>query len=103
MTFGGDNNTYNQIYYNTTIVASHLDQDKILFGGLSLWRSDNGAQSIAPVGGYVGNIPQIHPDMQTMINRLTAANSEEVWMSCDGGINYSTTWFTSHDSRTKGI
>jgi photosystem II stability/assembly factor-like uncharacterized protein len=103
MTFGGDNNTYNQIYYNTTIVASHLNENNILFGGLSLWQSTDASANISPVGGYVGNIPQIHPDMQTLINRLTPNNTEEVWLSCDGGINYSTTWFTTHDSRTKGI
>lgn len=103
MTFSGDNGTYNQIYYNTTIIASHLNENKILFGGLSLWESTNGSQTISPIGGYVGNVPQVHPDMQTLINRLTPANTEEVWLSCDGGINYSTTWFVSHDSRTKGI
>jgi len=103
MTFSGDNGTYNQIYYNTTIIASHLNENNILFGGLSLWKSTNGSQTISPVGGYVGNIPQIHPDMQTLINRLTPTNTEEVWLSCDGGINYSTNWFAAHDSRTKGI
>jgi photosystem II stability/assembly factor-like uncharacterized protein len=103
MTFSGDNATYNQIYYNTTIIASHLNENNILFGGLSLWKSTNGSQTISPVGGYVGNIPQVHPDMQTLINRLTPGNTEEVWLSSDGGINYSTTWFATHDSRTKGI
>lgn len=103
MTFGGDNNTYNQIYYNTTIIASHLNENNILFGGLSLWQSTDGSANITPVGGYVGSIPQIHPDMQTLINRLTPTNTEEVWLSSDGGINYSTTWFNTHDSRTKGI
>jgi photosystem II stability/assembly factor-like uncharacterized protein len=103
MTFSGDNGTYNQIYYNTTIIASHLNENNILFGGLSLWNSTNGSQTINAVGGYVGSTPQVHPDMQTLINRLTPSNTEEVWLSCDGGINYSTTWFTSHDSRTKGI
>lgn len=103
MTFSGDNATYNQIYYNTTIIASHLNENNILFGGLSLWQSTDGSANITPVGGYVGNIPQIHPDMQTLINRLTPSNTEEVWLSCDGGINYSTSWFAAHDSRTKGI
>lgn len=103
MTFSGDNNSYNQIYYNTTIIASHLNENNILFGGLSLWRSNNSAESFSPVGGYVGNVPEIHPDMQTLINRKISSNSEEVWLSCDGGINYSLDWFASHDSKTVGI
>ncbi|MBP7269593.1 MAG: T9SS type A sorting domain-containing protein [Bacteroidia bacterium] len=103
MTFTGDNNTYNQIYYNTTIVASQLDEQQVLFGGLSLWRSTDGGASITPVGGYTGNVPFVHPDMQTLRIYRTGTTSEEVWLSCDGGVNYSTDFFASHDSRTHGI
>ncbi|MFN4852992.1 MAG: T9SS type A sorting domain-containing protein [Bacteroidota bacterium] len=103
MTFSGDNNTYNQIYYNTTIAVSQLDANKILFGGLSLWRSNNGAADFTPVGGYVGNVPGIHPDMQTIFSRLTSSTTEEVWLSSDGGVNHSTDWFGTHESVCKGL
>ena len=103
MTFSGDNNTYNQIYYNTTIAVSQLNPNKILFGGLSLWKSDDGAVSFLPVGGYVGDIPNVHPDMQTIFSRLTSPTTEEFWLSCDGGINYSTDWMQTHQSRCRGI
>lgn len=104
MTFSGDNNPYNQIYYNTTIAVSQLDENKILFGGLSLWSSDNGAASYFAVGGYVGNIVQYqHVDMQQIISVKTGANSEEVWIASDGGVNYSTDFYASHESRMAGI
>ncbi len=103
MTFSGDNNTYNQIYYNTTLAVSQLNPNQILFGGLSLWRSNNGAAGFTPVGGYVGNVPGIHPDMQTIFSRLTSPTTEEVWLSSDGGVNHSTDWFATHESLCKGL
>lgn len=95
MNFSGDNGTYNQILYNTYIAASTLDANKIIIGGLSTWRSDNGASGYKPVGGYVGNISLIHPDVQTIKIYNTGATTEETWLTTDGGINYSTDLFTS--------
>lgn len=103
MTFTGDNGTYNQIYYNTTIVASQLNADEIIFGGLSLWRSTDGAASYTSVGGYVGNVPYIHPDMQELKTFKTGASAEETWLACDGGINLSTDFFQSHRARNYGL
>lgn len=103
MTFTGDNGTYNQIYYNTTIVASQLNADEIIFGGLSLWRSTDGAASYTSVGGYVGNVPYIHPDMQELKTFKTGTSAEETWLACDGGINLSTDFFQSHRARNYGL
>lgn len=103
MTFAGDNESYNQIYYNTTIAASQLNPDKILFGGLSLWRSDDGAFTYTPVGGYVGDVPDIHPDMQEIICIKNSPTDEEVWIANDGGVNYSQNFFGSHVSKCRGI
>ena len=103
MSFNGDNNTYNQIYYNTALIASHLDADKIIVGGLSMWRSNDAGATFQPVGGYIGNIPQIHPDNQEFKIYKTSPTTEEFWWACDGGINYSTDFVTTHESRTNGI
>src|SRR4030095_2659458 len=103
MPFSGDNNPYNQIYYNTTIAASQLDENKILFGGLSLWSSTDGAATYFPVAGYVGNIPYQHVDMQEIRSFITGSGSEEIWIASDGGVNYSTDFYASHESRMNGV
>lgn len=88
---------YNQILYNTWIAASTIDANKVLIGGLSLYRSDNGAAGYKPVGGYAGSIGSIHPDIQTIKVYNTGATSEETWLTTDGGINYSTDFFTTNN------
>lgn len=103
MTFNGNNDTYNQIYYNTALVVSQLDADKILIGGLSMWKSTDGAASFEPVGGYIGNVPLIHPDNQEFKIYKTSATTEELWFANDGGINYSTDFLATHESRCNGL
>ena len=103
MTFAGDDNTYTQIYYNTTLVASQLNADKILIGGMSMWKSTNAAATFQPVGGYIGNIKQIHPDNQEFKIYKTSPTTEEIWFASDGGINYSTDFVQTHESRCNGL
>ncbi|MFM2136526.1 MAG: hypothetical protein RL021_1926 [Bacteroidota bacterium] len=103
MTFDGGASTYNQIYYNTALIASQLNPNKLLIGGMSLWRSNDGASTFGPVGGYLGSVRYVHPDNQELKVYKTGTNSEEVWVASDGGINYSQTFMMSHVSRTAGI
>lgn len=103
MTFSGDNNTYNQIYYNTTIAVNQLNASEFIFGGLSLWRSTDAGASYNPVGGYVGTVPEIHPDMQELKSFKTGSGTQETWMSSDGGVNISSDFFYSHTSKSFGI
>ncbi|MBK6481636.1 MAG: T9SS type A sorting domain-containing protein [Chitinophagaceae bacterium] len=103
MDFDGHSADYNQIYYNTFIIASHLDENRILIGGLNMWRSDDGAASYQGVGGYIGGLPLMHVDIQTMRNYKTSETTEEVWWSSDGGINHSTDFLETHQSKCKGI
>lgn len=103
MTFSGGTDTYNQIYYNTTLIASQLDADRILIGGMSMWRSDDAAATYQPVGGYIGSVPYIHPDNQEFKVYKTSPTTEEVWFSSDGGIDYSTDFVATHESRANGV
>ncbi len=103
MTFAGDNNTYNQIYYNTALIVSQLNADRIIVGGMSMWRSDDAGATFQPVGGYVGNVPNIHPDNQELKIYKTSPTTEELWWASDGGINYSTDFVATQESRTNGI
>ncbi len=103
MDFDGQSADYNQIYYNTFIIASHLDENRILIGGLNMWRSDDGAASYQGVGGYIGGLPLMHVDIQTIRNYKTGENTEDVWWSSDGGINYSGDFLETHKSKCRGI
>jgi photosystem II stability/assembly factor-like uncharacterized protein len=103
MTFSGDNNTYNQIYYNTALIVSQLNADRIIVGGMSMWRSDDAGVSFQAVGGYVGPVARIHPDNQEFKIYKTSPTTEEMWWASDGGINYSTDFVNTHESRTAGI
>lgn len=103
MNFVGDNGTYTQIHYNTTLAASQLDADKVLIGGLSLWQSNNGCEDYFPKAGYVGYVPNVHVDMQEIRVYRTGPGSEEIWLSNDGGIHRSTDFMESHSILTRGL
>jgi photosystem II stability/assembly factor-like uncharacterized protein/PKD repeat protein len=103
MNFTGDNGDYSQIFYNTTMVASQLDADKVLIGGLNLWQSDDACATYFAKAGYVGYVPNVHVDMQELRIYKTGPESEEIWLSNDGGIHHSTTFMESHESRCRGI
>lgn len=103
MDFDGESSTYNQIYYNTAFACSHLDENRLLIGGLNLWRSEDGGASYTPVGGYIGGLPLMHVDLQEFRNYKTSATTEEFWFSSDGGLNFSTDWCESHVAFNRGI
>lgn len=97
MTLNNTNTLY-QGYYNLGIAASHTNADQLLIGGLNLWRSTDGAQTFTPLGGYQGNVGWIHPDQQEI-----EINGSDMWVANDGGINYSTDLFATHESRKYGL
>lgn len=97
MTLNNTNTLY-QGYYNLGIAASHTNPDHVLIGGLNLWKTEDGAESFTPIGGYQGNVPWIHPDQQEI---LVLGN--DMWVANDGGINYSTNLFQTHESRINGL
>ncbi|MCX6246800.1 MAG: T9SS type A sorting domain-containing protein [Bacteroidetes bacterium] len=103
MDFDGHTSDYNQIYYNTALIASQVNENNLLIGGLNLWRSNDGAATYQAVGGYIGTIPYLHVDIQELKVYKTAASAEEVWIASDGGVNYSTDFVNTHESRCKGL
>lgn len=81
---------YHQGFYNCALLASHTDADKLLIGGLNLWRSDDGGYTFSPVGGYLQGTLNLHPDVQDL--RETSSGT---WMTNDGGIMVSYDFFTN--------
>lgn len=103
MNFTADDGDYTQIHYNTTMVASQLDPDKILIGGLNLWISEDGAETYQALGGYVGDMDYFHVDQQEFRIYKTGPDSEEIWFSNDGGIGFSDDFMETHDNLNRGI
>jgi photosystem II stability/assembly factor-like uncharacterized protein len=90
LAYGNTGWTYHQGFYNCAIMVDENNADRILIGGLNLWRSNNGGASFSSVAGYVGGPLSIHVDMQDfrMINGIA-------WISTDGGIYKSNDFFVS--------
>jgi photosystem II stability/assembly factor-like uncharacterized protein len=81
---------YHQGFYNCALMVSNTDANKVLIGGLNLWRSDDGGVSYSSVAGYIGGPLDMHVDMQDF--RATATG---YWITSDGGINHSNDFFVN--------
>ncbi|HEX5112580.1 MAG TPA: T9SS type A sorting domain-containing protein, partial [Saprospiraceae bacterium] len=90
---------YHQGFYNLGFDASDDDADKLLLGFMSLWYSTDGAANWTCFGGYCGNnFNYVHPDCQEI-----EINGDDVWMTSDGGIEYSNDFFETHYAVNNGI
>lgn len=90
--------SYHQGFYNLGLAASHTDANVLYIGCLNFFRSNDGGASFEWLGGYGGTLPRIHPDIQ----ELKIAGSD-IWMSSDGGVNYSSDNMASHTARNNGL
>lgn len=87
-----------QGYYDMLISASSKDPEQVFFGFLDLYRSDDGGKTLAHKGGYSGPF-ELHCDMQDI-----HIVGDDTWISSDGGLVYSSDFFTNHsDARINGI
>ena len=93
---------FSQYFYDFAFDASHTIAGKLYLGVLALSVSDDSGSSWKRIGSYsvpaAYNVGWIHPDIQD-IHVL----GSDVWMACDGGINYSQDEFVTHESRKKGL
>ena len=79
---GSDNG--GQAWYDMAIAVSPLDEDKVIVGGINLWRSSNAGTSWTLSGHWTGyGAPYVHAD----IHRLKYyPNSNKVYACTDGGL-----------------
>lgn len=99
LAYGSPTWTYNQGYYNCAIMADPNDADNVLIGGLNLYRTTDGGTTFTSVAGYVGGPLDMHVDMQDF-----RVGSNGVWITNDGGIYYSTDFFTNDNQvRMDGV
>ncbi len=79
-----------QGYYDFAIAVNPNNADQLIVATTSAYRSLNGATSFNPIGGYVGGY-RIHPDIQDI-----AVSGTDTWIATDGGISYSSDFFSSN-------
>jgi PKD repeat protein len=103
MNFSGDDGTYTQIHYNTTLIASQLNPDHVLIGGLNVWKSTDAGATFQGVAGYIGGLPNYHVDQQEFKIYKDAENTETIWCSNDGGINLSVDFMETFTAKNNGI
>ncbi|MEI6898744.1 MAG: hypothetical protein WCL00_02605, partial [Bacteroidota bacterium] len=78
-----------QGYFDLAMEVSPVNQNIILVGTTTLFKSVNGGATFTPIGGYYGNF-NIHPDIQD----IKMLSNGESWVSTDGGMNLTTDNFT---------
>lgn len=91
---------YGQGFYDLDILANPNNADQLLVATTSVYKSTDGGANYNRIGGYGGNF-NVHPDIQEMI-----ALDNDAWIATDGGMNYSSDFFTStsnFSSRNKGL
>lgn len=89
---------FNQGFYDMAIVVNPSNDMELIAGGTSWFKSTDGGASWNPLGGYVGNLPWSHPDIQCLV-----AIGNDLWIGSDGGINYSTNFAQSIEARMDGV
>ncbi len=82
-----------QGYFDFVLDVSPDDENIVFWGTCSLFKSTDGAVNFTKIGGYGGNF-SIHPDIQD----IKLLPDGKMWVSTDGGMNYSTDYFTSLDN-----
>lgn len=90
-----------QGYFDLILEVSPLNEDQILAGTTSLYKSTDGGNSFECVGGYCSGL-MIHPDIQDA--KILADG--DTWISTDGGMNLTTDFFTTQNnnhSRSNGL
>ncbi|MFM2386406.1 MAG: hypothetical protein RL660_1163 [Bacteroidota bacterium] len=89
-----------QGFYDLSIMVSTTNADHVIVGTTTIYKSVDGADTFTALGGYHGSF-DLHPDVQDMHMR-----GNDAWISTDGGMIYSTDFFTStsnYFTRQKGI
>jgi photosystem II stability/assembly factor-like uncharacterized protein len=89
---------FTQGFYDMAIVVNPNNDNELIAGGCSWFKSTNGGQTWDPLGGYVGGLSWSHPDIQAL-----AAVGNDLWITSDGGINYSNNFGQSMEARMNGV
>ncbi len=91
---------YGQTWYDITIIASPINADEIYTGGINLWKSTNGGQTLFPLTHWLGDsaLPLVHSDMHDL-----KYNNGTVWVANDGGLFKTTDGGISWSDKSSGL
>jgi len=98
MTNNGEFSGFEQGFYDMAIIVNPSNENEIIAGGTSWFKSSDGGESWDPLGGYVGGLPWSHPDLQAL-----AVHGNDLWIASDGGLNYSPNFAETMEARMNGI
>lgn len=87
-----------QGFYDMAIVVNPTNDQQLIAGGTSWYKSIDGGATWTGLGGYMGGLPWAHPDIQ-----CTVAQGGDLWIASDGGLNYSADFGITHEARMNGI
>lgn len=89
---------FNQGFYDMAIVVNPNNENELIAGGTSWFKSTDGGATWNSLGGYVGTLPWSHPDIQWCV-----ASGNDLWIASDGGINYSNNFGQTIEARMNGV
>jgi len=89
---------FTQGFYDMAIVVNPNNDNQLIAGGCSWFKSNNGGQTWEALGAYVGGLPWSHPDLQAL-----AVSGNDLWIASDGGLDYSNNFGQSIEARMNGI
>ena len=89
---------FTQGFYDMAIIVNPANDNELIAGGCSWFKSVNGGQTWTSLGAYVGGLPWSHPDIQAL-----AASGNDLWITSDGGINFSGNFGQTIEARMNGI
>lgn len=89
---------FDQGFYDMAIIVNPNNENELIAGGTSWFKSVNGGQTWTALGSYVGGLPWSHPDLQCL-----AVSGNDLWIGSDGGLNYSNNFGQSMEARMDGI
>ena len=90
-----------QGFFDFVLDVSPTDENTVFWGTTSFFKSTDGGVNFDKIGGYGGSFG-IHPDMQD----IKMLPDGVIWVSTDGGINYSSDYFTNqvnYSARITGL
>ncbi|MBK7939515.1 MAG: T9SS type A sorting domain-containing protein [Lewinellaceae bacterium] len=98
MNSDGASEGFDQGFYDMAIIVNPNNDNQLIAGGTSWFKSLNGGATWTALGSYVGGLPWSHPDIQAL-----AAAGNDLWIASDGGLNYSTNFAQTIAARMNGI
>lgn len=89
---------FDQGFYDMAIIVNPQNENELIAGGTSWFKSIDGGKTWTALGSYVGGLSWSHPDIQCL-----EAVGNDLWIGSDGGLNYSSNFGISMEARMDGI